>query len=59
MWLVKYFNDISGDSPVEVKNPVPANQARFPQFSAIESFYAESMKAPTSAVIAGHSIQKL
>ena len=51
--------DISGHSPVEIKNPVPASQARFRQFGVIESFYAESMNAATNAMIAGHSIQKL
>ena len=51
--------DISGHSPVEIKNPVPVCQARFRQFGVIESFHAESMKAATNAMIAGHSIQKL
>jgi len=45
--------DISGHSPVEIQNPVPVSQARFRQFGVIESFYAESMKAATNAMIAG------
>ena len=56
--VVQIFQcDISGHSPVEIKNPVPVSQARFRQFGVIENFYAESMKAATNAMIAGHSIQ--
>jgi len=37
--FVKYLTVMfSIDSPVEIKNPVPASQARFPQFRVIESF---------------------
>jgi len=35
---------ISVVQPVEIKNPVPVNQARFPQFCVIERFCVEGSK---------------
>jgi len=43
MCLVKNVTVMfSVGSPVEINNPVPASQARFPQFRVIERFCVES-----------------
>jgi len=43
-------------SLVEIRNPVPASQAQFPQFRVINAFASQAV---TNAVIAGHSTKDL
>ena len=52
MFLFKYLIvAFSVGFPVEIKNPDPASQARFPQRRSTERFFIE---AATNVMIAGH-----
>jgi len=58
MCFVKYLTvAFSVGLPVQIKNPVPANQARFPDFRVMEVVNIFALKAATCAVIVGHFLR--